>query len=377
MIKILHIIKSLGRGGAEMLLPETHKVHDISKFEFHYIYFLPWTNDLERTINELGGKVTCLPADNNIDIFRQYKNVVKYIDDHEIDLVHCHLPWSGFLGRLVFKNLKLPVIYTEHNIQEKYHILTKLVNKYTYNFQSIAIGVSADVTRSIKENIAPKIPVTTVLNGVNIEHFKRNVSRGAAIKEELGIPADAPVVGNIAVFRKQKCIPGWIKAFAVASTNNDNLFGIVVGSGPEEESAKKLISELGLSNKVFLPGLQEDTLSYFSAMDIFMLSSDFEGLPVALLEAMSVGCAVVSTKAGGVVEAVRDGQEGLLAEVGDWEGLGERLVELLENREKRSKMQEVARKRIVDSFSLSTMVDELEQIYLKTFEHHSRSQVES
>lgn len=360
-----------------MLLPETLKVHDISKFEFHYIYFLPWTNDLERTIKELGGKVSCLPADNNLEIFRQYKNVVKYIDDHEIDLVHCHLPWSGFLGRLVFKKIKLPVIYTEHNIQEKYHILTKFVNKYTYNFQSIAIGVSADVTRSIKENIAPKIPVTTVLNGVNIEHFKRNVSRGAEIKEELGIPADAPVVGNIAVFRKQKCIPGWIKAFAVASKNNDNLFGIVVGSGPEEESAKKLISVLGLSNKIFLPGLQEDTLSYFSAMDIFMLSSDFEGLPVALLEAMSVGCAVVSTKAGGVVEAVRDGQEGLLAEVGDWKGLGERLVELLENREKRSKMQEMARKRIFDSFSLSTMVDELEKIYLETFEHHSKSQVES
>lgn len=359
-----------------MLLPETLKVHDASKFEFHYIYFLPWTNDLELTIQELGGKVSCLPADNNLEIFRQYKNVIKYIDEHEIDLVHCHLPWSGFLGRLVFKNIKLPVIYTEHNIQEKYHVLTKLVNKYTYNSQSIAIGVSADVTRSIKENIAPKIPVTTVLNGVNIEHFKRNVARGAAIKEELGIPADAPVVGNIAVFRKQKCIPGWIKAFAVASKNNVNLFGVVVGSGPEEESAKKLISELGLSKKIFLPGLQEDTLSYFSAMDIFMLSSDFEGLPVALLEAMSVGCAVVSTKAGGVVEAVRDGKEGLLAEVGDWEGLGGRLVELLENRDKRSKMQEMARKRIVDSFSLSTMVDELEEIYFKTFAQHSKSKTE-
>lgn len=369
MIKILHIIKSLGRGGAEKLLPETLRLHDSSKFEFHYIYFLPWASDLESDIIETGGKVSCFPAKNNLGIFRHYENVVKYIGANKINLVHCHLPWSGFLGRLVYKKAQVPVIYTEHNIQEKYHIITKVVNKYTYNYQSVAVGVSADVTRSIRENIHPTIPVRTILNGVDTEHFKRNSSQGATIRKNFGIPLNAVVVGNVAVFREQKCIPGWIRAFAVAHQKHQDLYGLVVGSGPEEEKTRRVILELGLSERVLLAGLQVDTISYFSAMDIFMLSSDFEGLPVALLEAMSMECAVVSTKAGGVVEAVRDGKEGLLSEVGNWNNLGNNLIKLVENLERRIQMQKTARERVVSAFSLRTMVDQLEHVYCETIDN--------
>ena len=70
-IKILHIIKSLGRGGAEMLLPETLKIHDKTKFEFHTIYFLPWKNQMVEAIENAGGKVTCFSASNNIKWMQQ------------------------------------------------------------------------------------------------------------------------------------------------------------------------------------------------------------------------------------------------------------------------------------------------------------------
>lgn len=367
-IKVLHIIKSLGRGGAEMLLPETLKLHDRSKFEFHYIYFLPWKDQMVKTIEDAGGRVTCLAANNNFKMLLKNNEVIDYCKKNKIDVMHCHLPWSGFLGRVVFAKTRIPVIYTEHNIQERYHFITKTINKITFNSQSMAIGVSEDVTNSIKNNINPKIPVKTVLNGVNTEYFKKDEKKGDAIKSKYNIPKNAIVIGNIAVFREQKNIPNWIRAFKEISNENPKVYGILVGAGPKEEEIKNLISEFGLEKNIVLAGLQTNTIDYFSAMDIFMMSSDFEGLPIALLEAMSMECAVVPTKAGGVTEAVRDKKDGVLCEVGDWQEMAKKAIDLVKDEEKRMQFQTAARKRVEESFSLSVMVGELERIYAEHFE---------
>src|SRR5687768_2840015 len=100
---ILHIIKSLGRGGAETLLPETLGQHDKEKYQFHYIYFLPWKYQMVNAIEKAGGTVTCLSARNNIAIIRKVFQIVKYVRQHKIQLIHCHLPWAGIVGRMVGK----------------------------------------------------------------------------------------------------------------------------------------------------------------------------------------------------------------------------------------------------------------------------------
>ncbi|MDT0645902.1 glycosyltransferase [Zunongwangia sp. F260] len=362
-IKILHIIKSLGRGGAEVLLPETLKLHNQSQFEFHYIYFLPWKNQMVEAIEKTGGKVTCLKASNNLSLLGKSSDVINYCRKYKIDLIHCHLPWSGFLGRIVAKRTNIPVIYTEHNIQEHYHIATKTLNKFSFNFQALALGVSEDATQSIINNIKPKIPVRTVLNGVNTDFFIKNHNERVKIRHKHNIPDDACVIGNIAVFREQKAIPVWLKAFKKINKKHPEVYGLLVGAGPKEDEVKALVKEYNLSDKIILPGLQTDTLAYFSAIDIFMMSSAFEGLPIALLEAMSMECAVVSTKAGGVVEVVENEISGLLCEVGNYGCLAAKASELIEDPEKRKDYQIAARKRVVNNFSLKRMVDELEDIY--------------
>lgn len=362
-IKVLHIIKSLGRGGAEMLLPETLKLHSQEKFEFHYIYFLPWKNQMVGAIEDGGGKVICFSASNNIKLLKQYPKVIKYCNDIGINLIHCHLPWSGFLGRIIHARTKIPMIYTEHNIQERYHFTTNWLNRFSFNFQTVAIGVSKDVSRSIKENINPEIPVHTVLNGVNTELFRKNESKGLEIKVKYNIPEEALVVGNIAVFREQKGLDDWVKAFDKISRARPDVYGLLVGAGPKEEEIASLVRKLKLTDKIKLAGLQTDTVSYFSAMDIFMMSSKFEGLPIALLEAMSMNCAVISTRAGGVVEVIEDGRNGMLCEVGDWGCLAERALSLISSENKRIKFQSDARERVINSFSLQNMVESLEEIY--------------
>jgi glycosyltransferase involved in cell wall biosynthesis len=367
-IKVIHIIKSLGRGGAEMLLPETLKKHNQEAFEFHYIYFLPWKDQMVHAIEEAGGKVTCFAAKNNLLLLWQYKKIIRYCRENQIQLIHAHLPWAGFVSRLVHSLTKIPVLYTEHNMQERYHFLTKTINKLTFNRQSLGIGVSDDVSHSIQKNIHPTIPVQTVLNGVNSDSFQRITTfEDSPVRAQFGIPADAFVVGTVAVFRFQKRLDLWLEIMKKAIEQDANIYGIIVGAGPLQSEIEQKYAALGLEGKVFFAGLQIEVKSYYEAMDTFMMCSSFEGLPIALLEAMSMECAIVTTDAGGIKEVIRNEKDGLVVGVDQWEQLTELIVQLKNDPAKLTYLQQGARVRAKASFSMDAMILTLEDLYRKHY----------
>ncbi|MCB7480612.1 glycosyltransferase [Christiangramia sediminis] len=360
-IKVLHIIKSLGRGGAETLLPETLKIHSQSEFEFFYIYFLPWKDQLVDDIEKAGGKVICLDAKNNIELILKYREIIDFCKVNKIDLIHCHLPWAGFVGRIVHFKTKIPVLYTEHNMQERYHLATKLLNKISFNFQNIAFGVSQEVTKSIIENIKPNIKVETLLNGVNTNHYKPG--NESNIRQELGIPENAILIGNVAVFRFQKRLVEWLRVMSDIVKANPNVFGVIVGAGPLENEIRAEWEKLGLQENVFFTGLQTNVKPYFEAMDVFMMTSSFEGLPIAMLEAMSMECAIVATSAGGIKEVIRNNEDGIIVDVANWKSIPEHVNILINDHGILTNFKKAARLRVVNSFSLRNMVDELEKNY--------------
>jgi len=365
-IKVLHIIKSLGRGGAEMLLPETLKAHHQDQFEFHYIYFLPWKNQLVEAIEKAGGKVTCFSANNNIQLLLQYHKIISYCKEHNIQLIHAHLPWAGFVSRLVYLKTKIPLLYTEHNLQERYHFITKLFNKLSFNWQTFGIGVSDDVTQSIEKNIKPNIDIKTILNGVNTSTFQRNNDLDRTnIRNGYGIPEDAILIGTVAVFRFQKRLDLWLEIIAEAINNNPKIYGIIVGAGPLEPMLKEKHTALELEGKVFFTGLQSNVRPYYEAMDVFMMSSSFEGLPIALLEAMSMSCAIVTTNAGGIKEVLSPEEDGFVVDVEDWKQLSNCLLNLAQDEKKLLHFQTQARNRVVNTFSIEAMVSQLEKLYLE------------
>jgi glycosyltransferase involved in cell wall biosynthesis len=346
-----------------MLLPETLKLHDKVKFEFHYIYFLPWKNQMVESIEKNGGIVHCMSASNNLQIIFKLRAIIEYIRLHNIQLIHCHLPWAGMVGRIVFKIINVPVLYTEHNKQERYHFLTRWMNRLTFNWQSTAIAVSHDVAESIHKNINPRVPVLKILNGVNTNFFQRDEKAGGKFKQELGLPENSIVVGAIAVFRFQKRMKEWLEVFAAASAKHPQLYGIIVGDGPLKEEILKHRKQLGLEEKVLMPGLQTDVKPWYSAMNIFMMTSVFEGLPIALLEAMSMECAVVTTDAGGIKEVIERDQSGLMKGVDDWKELSDDLSNLVMNEGLRNALAHAGRARVKVHFGMEKMVGELEKLY--------------
>lgn len=348
-----------------MLLPETLKLHDQERFEFHYIYFLPWKNQLAEAIRNSGGIVTCLAASNTIQILFRARTILHYIKANQIQLVHCHLPWAGMVGRIIFRLSRVPVIYTEHNKQERYHFLTRWMNRLTFNWQGAAIAVSKDVAESIQENIKPRIPVYEILNGVNTDTFKRDAISGEKLRQELSIPQDAFVVGTVAVFRFQKRLKEWLEVFAVASKSNSSMVGIIVGDGPLRQEVEQHRKALGLEDKIIFAGLQTEVKPWYNAMDVFMMTSVFEGLPIALLEAMSMECAVATTDAGGIKEVIRNAQDGMMVRVEEWEQLSGVIGRLVADKELRNSLAKAARQRVEEQFSLKRMVGELEELYTR------------
>lgn len=366
MIKVLHLIKSLGRGGAETLIPETIKLHSEADFEFIVAFFLPWKDQLVNEIESLGCQIHCFEKNNNWQIINSVQEVSDFVIENQVDLIHAHLPWAGILARKVSSRTGIPLVYTEHNKQERYHILTRVANKWTFNRQAIVIAVSDDVSKSIIENIDSPVVVKTILNGVNTSKFDiERFGNKAELRMKLNIPEKAIVFGTVAVFRRQKRLDKWVEIANKITRKIPNAFFIIIGDGPTENKVLEKIKQFGLEDRVLLPGRVQEVRPWLVACDIYMITSIFEGLPIALLEAMSMNLPVVTTDAGGIKEVVRDGKEGFIAPVENPEYILGPALDLAVDADLRRRMGEEGRERVCKSFSLSRMVKELEETYLE------------
>ncbi len=431
-IKVLHLIKSLGRGGAEKLIPQTSLVHDQTRFEFHCLYFYHQDQNIVEELVQAGIKVHLIPS-SNLGLFFQVSKVREFVKQHQFDLIHAHLPWAGILARFVSKKLPIPIVYTEHNTWDRYNKVSYWGNRLSFKKQDVAIAVSNEVALSMQLNSfwnpyrrGGRLKIKVVQNGVNTEAFSREVGsvkwevgglgdgrpeteyggwkdegrslkfeKGnlgrpetedgsgrwevggrkwevgssevfelhSSLKTELGIPEGASVIGKVAVFRSQKRLWLWVELALRILEKRPDVHFLLVGDGEWRERIEKQIQESGKSSQFHLVGVQKAVVPYLSLMDIYLSTSEFEGLPIAMLEAMSCEVPVIATRAGGIGEVIQHGIQGFLTEIENWEELEGHCLRLLEEGDLQKKMAKAARQRVIEKFSMFRMVRELEAIY--------------
>jgi glycosyltransferase involved in cell wall biosynthesis len=188
------------------------------------------------------------------------------------------------------------------------------------------------------------------------------------VRSELGIPADAPVLGVVGNLRSQKAHQVLIRATAELVGRWPDLRVLLAGTGPERQSLEGLVGKLGLQHTVRLLGYRPDVPDVLAAMDIAVCSSDFEGTPIAILEYMDAGLPVVATAVGGVPDVLDDGVQGLLVPRRDPEALARAIAELLSDPQRATAMGAHGRERRRTEFTLGVMIRRIEDLYRELVE---------
>jgi glycosyltransferase involved in cell wall biosynthesis len=183
-------------------------------------------------------------------------------------------------------------------------------------------------------------------------------------RSALGIPADALVVGAVGRLVPQKGFPDLLAAFRrVADRFGDTAHLVIVGSGPDLDALREQARALGIGRRVLLTGFRNDVREIMPSFDVMAFSSLYEGLPVALLEAMACGVAVVATSVPGLVEVLADRQNALMVPARSPEALADALCYALRNPEARRALSASGRDLFRKRYTADRMVEHYAAVY--------------
>ena len=372
--KILILIKGLGLGGAERLMVDSLPYLNQEQFDYEFAYMLPWKDFLVPVITKAGFPVHCLNVQKTWHFFSVLRRLQKLIREGRFGLIHADLPVTGILARLMGRRFGIPVIYTEHNLQERYHPLTRRANALTFGWNDCVLAVSEEVAASInRSGLARKSNVRTLLNGVPVEQVRAEAGNANGLREEFGIPKNNLVVGTVAVFRRQKRLQDWLKVVSRITQQQKNVTFLLVGHGPEEAMLRSKIRELRIEDRIVMPGFRPDGRRVMALMDVFLMTSEFEGLPMALLEAMALRKPVVATAVGGIPEVVKNGDEGFLTHVSAVDELARCITKLLSDPQLRQRMGERGAAKVEEKFHIKHRVKFIEALYLEVLAERGRT----
>jgi glycosyltransferase involved in cell wall biosynthesis len=363
MNRILILIKGLGRGGAEQLLVNAAPYLDTERFHYEFAYLLPWKNALVEDLERAGFSVRCLDGARGAGWVGRLRRLVS---ENEIDIIHAHLPYTAIGARLAFwRDRRIRIVYTEHNMWTRYKAVTAWANAVTFPRNNHVFAVSNEVRGSVEYprplSHRRRPPLETLYHGPDPAAVGRWVGADG-VREELGIPDGVPIVGTVANLKTHKGHKYLLRAAVKVKEAHPDTRFVFVGLGPLEDELKRESSQLGLEQTVIFTGFRADAQRLMQAFDLFALPSLHEGLPIALVEAMSLGVPAVVTRAGGTPEVIRDGREGYLVAPRDPDLLAARIVELLSDQDLRLRMGAEGKLR-AEAFDIRRSVERMEVLY--------------
>jgi glycosyltransferase involved in cell wall biosynthesis len=224
------------------------------------------------------------------------------------------------------------------------------------------ICVSDDLLESCLAAGVPAKKCLLLENGIDgVEYTRKQLAVEA--KAKLGIPTTGLVIGAVGRLEAEKGFDVLIRALHALLVEGLDVRLVIVGEGGERANLERLARELGVADRVQLPGWQADVRGYFEAMDVFALSSYREGLPNVLLEAMALEVPVVATRVNGVPRLVQDTRNGLLVEPGDLAGLTTALGRMARSDELREEFRVAGRHTVETRYSFATRMTRLARLY--------------
>jgi glycosyltransferase involved in cell wall biosynthesis len=362
-VRVLWLIKGLGPGGAERLLTMLAEVRDESAFEYEAAYLLRAKGDLVAELESRGVAVQCLDGgpEWNLGWARRLRQLLV---ERRFDVLHLHSPYVAGVARLAVRSLprsrRPAVVSTEHVPWSGYALPTRILNAVTFRLDDEHIAVSPAVASSIPGRYRAHTRV--VEHGIFVDRVRTLRGDRERVRAQLGVGPDEVLVTTVANLRHQKGYPVLLRAAKVVLDTQPNVRFAAVGQGPLEDDMRRLHRELGLGPRFQFLGYREDAASIVAGSDVFVLTSHYEGLPLALMESLALGVPVVATDVDGIRDAVRHGRDAVLVPPGGPAELARALLRVAGDGELRRRLAEAGAVE-ADRFDIRRASRQIEETY--------------
>lgn len=364
-VRVLWFTKGLGRGGTEQILASSIRHLNRQEFDVEVAYLLPWKDALVAEVEAAGVTVHCLDGAGARTASWPLR-LRSLVRQREYSIVHTHMPYPGAVARLALGRSGPVLVHTEHNVWDRFRVLTREANSLTLSRNSAVIAVSGAVAESMNKTrrvpwMTPP-PVEVIYHGIEVDRVRRGRESRRAARDQLGLGPDDFAVGTVGNLTPKKDHRTMFEAVASLAPSHEHLRLVVIGDGPLRSELEVAVELLGVSDRVRFMGSRPDVPDLLPGLDVFALSSLFEGFPIALVEAMATGLACVATRVGGTPELLTDGEDGLLVSPGDPAGLARAIAQLAADPELRRSLGEQAAQD-ASKYSMGRAVERLQCIY--------------
>ena len=368
-IRVVHILPMLSPGGAERMA--VHIVRGLNRQRFEVAVVSIWRrvgSDLEHLLDDCDARVEYLGKGHGFDC-RTFHRLHRILKRHCPDVVHTHLHVLPYALPSLLLLKRISWLHTVHNLAEReIEPRARFFQRRALNSGILPVAVSEEVALSLKRLYGIQ-KCRIIPNGVPTDYYAHpHISRSEWRRKE-GFQEDQVLLVCVARFAPQKNHAMLLKAFSLGPAGNPNAHLVLVGEGPLRGRLEARAEDLGLARRVHFLGVRTDIPDVLSAMDVFVLSSDWEGNPLSVMEAMASGLPIISTAVGGVPELFENGREGFLVPRGDVEGLSDRMTLLLRGQQMRRSMGIAAAQRARENFDVSRMIRDYEQLYENLIGH--------
>lgn len=360
-VRVCALITELGIGGAQKVMADvlTHLPQDRYRVLAVCIYNPGETGE---ALRRAGIQVVDLAMRSKTDITVAGR-LLRLLRSFRPDILHTHMFHANLLGRLVGRLAGVPlVISTEHTMGQEGSV-RRVLNRWTSPLAGRVVAVSQSVGDFAVERIRiDPGRVVVIPNGIDLRRYQTGPDPREA-RAKLGLPVEGPVVGSVGTLRPVKGFDILLQAFARLAPHWPGAHLLIVGDGPEMKKLRALADILGLCDRVHFTGARTDVEQLLPALDVFVCPSHWEGLPLAVVEAMAAGLPVVATRVSSLTEVVAEGVTGLIVPPADPAALAHSLETLLEDPELRRRMGAAGRQRAQDHYTLERMVSQTEELY--------------
>ena len=360
-MKILQITSASSFGGGERYVADLTNAlvargHDL------YAVLRPHSPLLSH-LNVEREKIKTLPMRNSLDVPSAHE-IARFVARHGIEVIHAHMARDYSLAAYAARrNRRAKFIVTRHVLFQ----LSRL-HRHTLARAQRVIAVSNAVGSELRaQRILSESQLAVVPNGVDVTRFAIDFDR-SQFRQSMGLPPDGPIVASIGELRTLKRHDDFIRAAARVVTQFPETHFVLAGldtslSREVHKHLEQLVSETGLNGRFHFLGWVEEAEKLLKSVDVFVSASETESFGLAIAEAMAAGTPVVATATEGAQEVIDDRETGLLVPIGDVERIADSIALLLFDEDKRQHIGTRAREAVNAKFSLSRMVDQIEQIY--------------